>query len=547
MCDYWSMGTNAQLEAIVYARVSDNRGGRSRSVDQQLAAGRRECERRGWVISKEIIDDDKGASRYSRAKRTGYEALLEQELRPGRVLVTWESSRAQRDLRAYIRLREICEETGALWCYDGQVYDMRDPRDRHRTGQDALDDELEVEKTRKRVLRDMRANAEAGRPHGKVAYGYRIVRDPRSGRAIDRVPDELTAPIVREIAERVLAGEAIRSIATDLNRRGIPAPRPIRKGPRAGQPGQWITQTITSLIKSPTYAGLRTVRGEVVREGTWQPILTREQHERIVALLSDPSRRTQRGTSPRWLLSYIATCGECGGTIARLKPRGHDMYTCITNQCVGRAVSYVDKLVEEAIIQRLESPDVLALLSSDDQAASEAYEEARTLRERLDSFIDQAAEGALSAQALARIEAKLRPQIAAAERRARAAISSPLVAELAGPHARSTWQTLTMPQKREVVRALVEIRIWKARKGMRRVNPRYIHLRWIGSDEPVPTGPVPPLPLAEGGDPLDYTIAEVLAHMSSADAAERQRILDAERAGYARGRILRLNPNPTRR
>ena len=535
------------LEAVLYARVSDNRSGRSRSVEQQLDAGRHTCAQRGIPIAKEIIDDDKGASRYSRAKRDGYEQIIEHELRPSRpgvrrVLVTWESSRAQRDLEVYVQLRKACEQTGALWCYDGRFYDMRDPDDRYRTGQDALDDEKEVERTRKRVRRDLAANAEAGRPHGKLAYGYRIVRDERTGRALERVPDPETAPIVREIADRVLSGEPLRAIATDLNRRGIPAPRPKRKGPRKGEAAPWIGPTVRSLIKSPTYAGLRTVRGVVIREGTWPAILTREQHERINALFADPKRCTQRGSEPVWLLSFIALCGECGSHIVRIKAAGRGNYICGGKFCVSRTVAWLEPLVSEAVIQRLESPDVVALLARGDKDASAAYDEARALRERLDAFVDQAADGELSPAALARIEARLRPQIAAAERRARASIASPLVARVAGPHARRMWDDeLTMPEKRELVRALVEVRIFRgAHRALRNGNPNLIHLRWVNSDEPIPTGPPEIAALADGGDPMNFTVPEVLAYLRGVDDDERRRVVAAERAGKARPSLLQV-------
>jgi len=537
-----------ELEAVIYARVSDDRDGRSRSPEQQVRDSERWCERQGIPVLEVLADPDKGASRYSRARRENYERalrLLKQPSQRRRILVSWESSRAQRDLKVYLTLREICEETGALWCYDGRVYDMRNAEDRRRTAQDAVDDEYEAAKTSKRVLRDMRANAEAGRPHGKIKYGYRIVRDQRTGRAIDRVPDEETTPIVRELAKRILAGEPLRSITQDLNARGIPAPRPARKGPNAGGPTQWRSVTVRSLVLSPTYAGLRVTKGEVTGPATWEGILTVDEHERIKALLNDSRRLTHRGIEPKWLLTNIAICGECDDPLLRVSPRGTHMYTCVENGCVARSVQGVDRLVTEAVLRRLESPDALKLLASEDDTAAEAFAEARTLRERLDAFIDQAADGSLSPAALARVEAKLRPQIAAAERRARASISSPLVAEMAGPQAREAWANFTVRQRREVLRAVVEVRIYKAPiRGQRLVNPKFVRLWWVGSEVPRPSGPLPVLPLGEGGDPGDYTVPQVVAYLKGVGIEERQRVLAAERAGGDRGRIMRLSLDP---
>ena len=39
--------------------------------------------------------------------------------------------------------------------------------------------EKQAEDTRKQILRAQSANLAAGRPHGKLLYGYRIIRDDR--------------------------------------------------------------------------------------------------------------------------------------------------------------------------------------------------------------------------------------------------------------------------------------------------------------------------------------------------------------------------------
>lgn len=541
------------VEAVIFARVSDDRDGRSRSTKQQVSAAKKWCARYKIPIAKIVVEEDIGASRYSKKKRTAYEQVLTEDLKPvngkRRVLVSWESSRAQRNLEVYVRLRKVCEEHGALWCYNDRVYDMSDPDDRRRTAQDAVDDEYEVERTRKRILRDMEETRALGRPHGKLAYGYRIVRDARTGKSERREPDEetaesikegrvATAPIVREIARRLLAGEKAYSIAADLNSRGIEAPRPKRDG----SPGVWRARSIIRMAASPTYAGLRVDRGAVIGKGTWEPILSQKDHDRLVALASKTDRLTHRGTKPRWLLTGIATCGVCGAPVGVFKGRGYHSYVCKAGFCVGRAVIPLDRLVEEAILERLESPDVFQVLTADDEEAEAAFEEARVLQARLDEFVAQAADpvNPISAKALAQIEARLRPQIAAAERRGRAALKSPLVAEVAGVGARKKWKRLEMEQRREVVRALAHVRIDKATQGAR-FTPRRIALWWVGEPDP---GELVIVPLVQGGDPMDFSEREVLLYLREADFQERVRVVTAERAGLGRGKILRLSVDP---
>lgn len=557
MCHTYRVSTDAWLEsynladyeAILYARLSQNRDGRSRSIPQQLDGGRAWCQRNRIPIAEEIIDDDLSASRYARKKRDGYEQVLTEGLQPRggkrRILVVWESSRAQRELGVYVRLRKICEETGALWCYDGRVYDMSNADDRRRTAEDAVRDEYESEITRKRVLRDVRDSAAAGRPHGKLAYGYRIIRDERDGHPIGREPHPEHAPIVQEIVSRILAGESVYAIGRDLDARKIPGPRTVRTGPRKGEPTLWSKSPLARMVKSPTYAALRTHRGEIVGPATWPPLITRDEHDRLVALLGQSSRLTHHGTEPKYLLPGVAArCGVCGGMMKVFRPRGTLVYTCREKFCTVRVAEPLETMVEEAVLQRLESPDGLKLMAANDADADAAYAEARALRERLDSFVDQAADGELSAAALARIEKKLKPQIAAADRRARASISSPLVAELMGPEARTLWSGLDMRDKRDVVASLCVVTVDRMPvKGMR-WDPRWIRLDWVG-DEPSAAPPAEPVPLSEMGDPGEFTAPQVLSYLrSGVDFDERVRVVEAERAGLGRSAIMRLSTDP---
>ncbi|GAC71100.1 recombinase family protein [Gordonia soli] len=465
------------MPAIIYCRVSSDPQQRGKSVEEQEIECRAFAASQGWTVGEVLVDNDRGASRYSRRDRPAYRRLSE-TLTKGDVLITWEASRAQRDLKAYIQLRDLCAERGVQWCYSGRIYDLGRGDDRFTTGLDALLSEKEVEQTRERVLRAVRANAAAGKPHGKLPYGYMIVRDPVTGESIDRVPNPETAPIVREIVKRVLAGESMYSLCKEFNANGIPGPRPRRDG----TPAQWIPVTMRKIIESPTYAGFRTHKGEVVGRATWEPLITEDEHERMKALLANPTRLTHRGSEPRWLLTGIATCSVCGERMARLKNRGTDAYYCKERYCVSRSVQQLDQFVVENVLRRLESQDLLGDLDTADGALDAAIEQARALQQRLDAFTMSAADGELTPAALAKIEARLRPQIAAAEAQIRSYSRSPLIYDLSGSSAREKWLDLPIRERREVVQALVDIRVKPVGRGnraSRRLVSDGVELIWL--------------------------------------------------------------------
>lgn len=460
------------MRAIIYCRVSSDPGSKGKSVSEQEQECRSVCARNRWDVAEVLVDNDRGASRYSRKDRPAYRELA-MKLKPGDVLVTWEASRAQRDLAAYVQLRELCAERGVSWSYSGRTYDLSRGDDRFVTGLDALLAEKEVDQSRERVLRAVRANAAAGRPHGKVPYGYRIVRDPETGEAVDRVPDEVTAPIVREIARRLLARESSYAIAKDLNARGIPAPRPSRDG----SPGRWSPVTMTRLVSNPTYAALRTHQGIVVGPATWTPLIDMDDHEKLIAIRTDPARLTHRGAERKWLLSGLAVCGECGAMMRRGRDRGRLNYVCREKFCTARVLEATDTHVQEQIVRRLESQDLLNDLAEKNDGAREAVIEVQALRDRLDGFTQAAIDGDLTPAMLANVEKQLRPKIVAAERRVRSHLMSPLVAELAGPDARMKWQLLSFDDRRAVIAHIATVRIMKTRKS-RSFNPASIEITW---------------------------------------------------------------------
>lgn len=113
----------------------------------------------------------------------------------------------------------------------------------------------------------------------------------------------------------------------------------------------------------------------------------------------------------------IAECGVCGSPVRRVKNRGCPSYACagegdrsIGRLCVARSQKWVDDLVTEIVLEKLERPDALAAFATgDDGKAAGAAVEAQALREQLDSYI--AAAATLSPATLAKVEARQSVQV----------------------------------------------------------------------------------------------------------------------------------------
>lgn len=464
------------MRAVIYTRVSQDRYGTGRSVEQQEAECRQVCDRNGWTVVQVFSDNDRSASRRARKGRPGYEQL-KQFIGAGSadVLVLWESSRGTRRLDVFVELRDLCELRGVQICCKGRTYDMSRADDRRDLGRDAVEDEHASEQTRERVLRAVRANMASGRPYGRTLYGYRRVYDSQTRQFLEQVPHEEQAPVVREAARRIMAGESCRSIALDFNARDIAAP--------AG--GAWDLTQIKRLVTRPTYAGLKVHHGKIVGVGDWPALLDEQTYAACVSRLSDPRRKTMRDGTVRHLLSGIATCGHCGGRLSVLRNRGYYAYTCREAFCVSCRSTALEEYVTEVVLERLSRPDALDVFTSPavDDAVAQARRECADLQARLESFYEQAAAGQLSSQGLAKMEARLLPQIQAASARAQPVPVPQVLRELVGDRVREAWDLLGVGVRREVISILAEITVGRTVRGSRRpLGPDRIEIRWRTPD-----------------------------------------------------------------
>ena len=514
-----SHGSLRGLRGGIYARKSSYRGktgNRGRSVREQLQVGRDAATQLGVEIVEEFVDDDRSASRYRDREREEFTRMIEWiERKQLDIVFAWAATRLQRDLAVYARLRDACADNGVLWWYGGKVYDLSNKDDRFRTGLDALLGEREVEELRDNVRRTLRANAVAGRPHGPISpYGYKRVYDKHTGEFVRVEVEPAEAKIVREIFERVAAGEAYNGIARDLQDRGTPPPavrwrgetikrvandRPrdtkylpywqeIRERLAAGTSpaeiardyqargvplfgARWTSTTVKKFASDVRYLGLRTHHGEVTAEDAWPAIVPKSTFARCQAMINE--RKSKKvGTRPgkaRYLVSRIAVCDVCESLLSSNTRTGGGMsYACRRRPGPNGEKGYhaaapmelVDRYVKSRLFEWLSSPSFIAAFTqSDDELlrkAEEAAAEAQLLNKRLQKFREKAIEGALSAESLSAVEAGLLPKIKAAEEHAKKLRAPSVVRDVVGAspeEVESAWNALTLPQQRHIVGA----------------------------------------------------------------------------------------------
>src|SRR6266511_3690891 len=405
------------LRAGLYGR---NSKGLDKSIDEQIVEGREAAEDNGWPIVAEY-SDGVSASRFGRKTHKDWHRLLD-DLDQGLldVIITWEPSRADRDLETWVAFVAKCRARGVLIHITGEddTLDARNPSHWRRLIEGGLDAAMESEKISKRVRRGVAAAAVAGAFHGDCPYGYERVivgeRPTRHGAkpVKEQRPHPVHAAVVAEIFERVARNDPIKTVVDDLNQRGVLAPA-----------------------------------GEVWHRNTAQP--GRLKH----------------------LLSYVVST-PCGSVVHYMGPaRGrYARYHCVADGCAAVGVAEAEEYVARLVVKRCCRKDVRELFTDDDEPARRAQEEAAALhgklKEATDSFLKP--KGGISAERLAEIEQQLAPLIADAERRSvsrkapMALLALLSAAEFGAAKVRPEWDGLPVAAQREVLRLLFdEIRVGK--------------------------------------------------------------------------------------
>jgi site-specific DNA recombinase len=458
-------------------RVSSDKSGELRSVDEQHQDNERAADREGWVLGAPYLEPGAvSASRYSRKARPGFDALcadLKAGLFGADVLIIWESSRGTRRLSEWAAFLELLEENGVLVhvTSHGHTYDLSRPRDRRSLQEDGTDAEYESGKISERVTRAMASNAEKGRPHGRVPYGYRREYEvTAAGKRIIKgqhiEPDE--AEVVREIYTALAELRSLRSIAASLNKREVPSP----------SGGQWTPFKVRYLALNAAYAGLRGHRpgarkGQRVELGTltdatWPAIVSKETFFAVHSLLTDPKRATLRPGRARHLLSLIGKCDVCGGPLSAAyrggggKAAGYAYgrsYECRDKNCVRIDADSLDAYATECMLGFLATPEAIERLrdpGADDGRLAKVRDDLAEARAELKRWRTAAGQGRVTLDSFAEIEPGIVARISALEAAERELLTPPALALIPpGKDVAQRWEAAEVHARRQVARMLL--------------------------------------------------------------------------------------------
>lgn len=295
------------MRAAVYLRISQDPTGQAAGVTRQREDCIQLVEQQEWDLHEVYIDNDISAS--SGKARPGYKKMLA-DIKSGLIdaVVAWHPDRLYRKLADLEGLIEAIDQNNVIMrtVRAGEI-DLSTPTGRMLARILGATAQAEGEIKADRWKRSWRQGREAGLP---AKTGSRLFGYTRDGKLI---PGE--AAIARRMVDEVLSGYSIMGISRRLQDEGVETTRGT----------VWRTSAIRQYLDNPRIAGYSTLKGEIVAEGQWEPLIDRATWENLRAFTA---ART-RPYAPRVaLLNGLVFCGNCQTRLITGQSRGKRLYRC---------------------------------------------------------------------------------------------------------------------------------------------------------------------------------------------------------------------------
>jgi site-specific DNA recombinase len=329
------------MRVVVYARYSSDQQ-RAASIEDQSRSCRKRAADEEWSIVREYAD---AAMSGSDANRPQYQEMLAAAARNEfEILLLEDLSRLTRDSVEQEQTIRRLEFAGIRIVTTSDGYDSQSKARKVHRGVKGLMNEIFLDDLRDKVHRGLSGQAAKGYWCGGKPYGFKLkpILDPsqrdaygqpaRIGTVLEIDPEQ--APIVKEMFDRYVEGASCKTIAAELNERGVASSGSTwrRKTRRCNG---WMGSAVRVILRNPLYTGrVRWNVSQFIRdpdsgkhkrrrrpESEWQVFYDEklqmisdamfEKAQQRTRHRADPDKRLKSGGKPKYLLSGLLVCDVC--------------------------------------------------------------------------------------------------------------------------------------------------------------------------------------------------------------------------------------------
>jgi len=468
--------------AALYARISE-KDEKFDKVELQLKRLTKLAKDNGYLVVDEWTDEKSG---WSGVTRKGWLDLLAGvAAKKYDVVLAVAEDRFSRNSQEKIGFQVECAKAGVTWhTISGGIVN---PKDASGGLLGTITGAIAEYESNIKSLR-LKARFEDETSKGNPLWGTRPF-----GYKLNRLELEPTEAVELKKAYRtILSGGSIYGIIKDWNERGV----------RTSTGRSWSYATVQQMLRRPRNAGI-VMRHDVPQndvQAAWETIVSPQDWQAVMDILSDSKRRTAPGRKQSHLSAGLIKCGVCGGVMrsASVKLKGvvTPIYKCSAKmnvQALGERhtsiqTNLLDPMIREAVVSAfvfgpeeavpgLDAPDtdpleaslsavrgararIVKLVASDLIDEGDAAKELGELKAKEAGIVEQLAELARS-NAQASMAVDLRKGLWSTKR-----VSFDQVAK-AKVALRERFDGLDLDKKRELVRQHLDVTIYPGRSADR--------------------------------------------------------------------------------
>lgn len=284
------------MKAVIYARFSSDRQ-REESIEGQIRECTEYAQRQGITIVGEYIDRAKSAAKDIDKRENFLRMIRDSNKHLFGIVLVWKLDRFSRSRYDSAHYKAALKKNGVK---------VVSATEHIAEGPEGIILESMLEgmaeyysaELSEKIHRGQRENALKGKNNGGgVPLGYVLNRETQRLEV-----DPLMAPVVCEIYKRYAAGDTVREIVGDLNRRGI----------KTSRGRAFSMSSFNALLKNRKYIGEYRYQ-DVVIPGGVPAIVPEDIFNRVQAKMDKNKRAPARTKADDdFLLTTKLFCGKCG-------------------------------------------------------------------------------------------------------------------------------------------------------------------------------------------------------------------------------------------